>query len=111
MEPANFYFLILPLAVLIVILVSVVLYLATKQEESLYDKEMKKLRIILKSGSMDKKTFERMRNRIKQEIIFAEELERLYALLHDGKIDRDTYMQLRELLEKTFRQRLKGVIA
>jgi len=110
MEPTNFYFFVLPLGVLIVILVSLVLYLAEK-EESLYDKELKKLRIMLRSGTIDKITFERMRNRLKQEITFAEELERLYTLLHDKKIDQDTYVQLRELVEKVFRQRLKRLIA
>jgi len=110
MEPAHFYFLVLPLGVLIVILVSLVLYLAGK-EESLYDKELKKLRIMLRSGTIDKKTFERLRNRLKQEAIFAEELERLHTLLHDKIIDQDTYVQLRKLLEKAFRQRLKTLIA
>jgi len=110
MEPTHFYFFVLPLGVLIVILVSLVLYLAGK-EESLYDKELKKLRVMLLSGTIDKKTFERMRNRLKEEIIFAEELERLYALLDDKKIDKDTCVQLRELLEKAFRQRVRGLIA
>jgi len=111
MEPTYFYFFVLPLGVLIVILVSLVLYLAGKKEESLYDKELKKLRVMLRSGTIDKETFERMRNRLKEELIFAEELERLYTLLADKKIDQDTYMQLRELLGKAFRQRVKGLIA
>ena len=110
MEPTHFYFLVLPLGVLVVILVSLVLYLAEK-EESLYDKELKKLRIMLRSGTIDKKTFERMRNRIKEELIFAEEIQNLHTLLHDKKIDQDTYVQLRELLEKAFRQRLDRLIA
>jgi len=110
MEPTHFYFLVLPLGVLIVILVSVVLYLARK-EESLYDRELNKLRMMVRSGTIDKKTFERMRNRLKEEIIFAEELESLYTLLQDKKIDKDTYVHLRELLEKAFRQRVKGLIA
>ena len=110
MEPTYFYFFVLPLGILIVILVSMVLYLAEKKE-SLYDKELKKLRVMLRSGTIDKETFERMRNRLKEEIIFAEELEGLNTLLHDKVIDQDTYVQLRELLEKAFRQRLKGLIA
>jgi hypothetical protein len=110
MEPAYFYFFVLPLGILIVILVSMVLYLAEK-EESLYDKELKKLRVMLRSGTIDKETFERMRNRLKEEIIFAGELEGLNTLLHDKVIDQDTYVQLRELLEKAFRQRVKGIIA
>ena len=110
MEPTHFYFFVLPLGVLIVILVSMVLYLAEK-EESLYDKESKKLRMMLRSGTIDKKTFERMRNRLKEEIIFAKEIESLHTLLHDKIIDQDTYTQLRKLLEKAFRQRVKRLIA
>ncbi len=109
MEPTHFYFVVLPLAILVAILVSLVLYLGGK-EESLYDKELKKLRMMLRSGTIDKKTFERMRNRVKQETIFAEELERLHTLLQDKKIDQDTYVQLRELLEKAFRERAKTLI-
>lgn len=109
MEPNHFYFVVLPLGVLIVILVMLVLYLARK-EESLYDRESKRLRIMLQSGTIDKKTFERMRNRTKEEITFAEELERLYTLLQKKKIDQDTYMQLMELLEKNFHQRVKELV-
>jgi hypothetical protein len=109
MEPNHFYFVVLPLGVLIVILVSLVLYIARK-EESLYDRESKRLRIMLRSGTIDKKTFERMRNRAKEEIIFAEESERLYALLQKKKIDQDTYVQLIGLLEKNFHNRVKELV-
>ena len=109
MEPTDFYFFVLPLGILIVALVSLALYLARK-EESLYDRESKRLRIMLRSGTINKKTFERMRIRIKEEIIFAEELESLYTLLHDKMINQDTYVKLRELLEKSFRQRVKSLV-
>ena len=109
MEPNHFYFIVLPLGILIVILVTVVLYLARK-EESLYDRESKRLKIMLQSGAIDKETFERMRNRAKEEIIFAEESERLYTLLQKKKIDQDTYMQLMERLEKNFHQRVKELV-
>jgi len=110
MEPSYFYFFVLPLGILIVFLVSLVLYIARK-EESLYDQEIKKLRTMLQSGTIDEETFERMRNRIKQEIIFAEELERIYNLFLDKKIDQDTYVHLRELLEKSFRLKLTKLVA
>jgi hypothetical protein len=105
MEPTYFYFFVLPLAGLIVFLVALVLYLARK-EESLYVRELKKLRKMLMSGKIDKKTFERMRNRLKEESIFTEELESLYALLHDKTINQNAYVRIRELLEKAFRQRV-----
>ncbi len=109
MEPIHFYFIVFPLGVLIVLLVVLVLYLARK-DESLYGRESERLRVMLRSGTIDKKTFERMRNRVKEEIIFAEELERLYTLLQNKKIDQDVYMQLKEQLEKNFRQRVKELV-
>ena len=109
MEPNHFYFVVLPLGVLIVILVSVVLYLARK-EESLYDRESKRLRIMLQSGMIDKTTFERMRNRAKEEIFFAKESERLYGLLQKKKIDQDAYILLTGLLEKKFHHRIKRLV-
>ena len=109
MEPTDFYFFVLPLGILIVALVSLALYLARK-EESLYDRESKRLRMMLRSGTINKKTFERMRIRIKEEIIFAEELQGLHTLLHAKKIDQDTYVQLRGVLENGFRERVKGLI-
>jgi hypothetical protein len=109
MEPNHFYFVVLPLGFLIVILVSLVLYIARK-EETLYDRESKRLREMLRSGTIDQKTFERMRNAVKEEIIFAEELERLYTLLQQKKIDKDAYVQLRGLLEKNFHNRVKELV-
>ena len=106
MEPSYFLFLILPLAALVVILVSLVLYLARK-EESVYDKELKKLTALFWRGTMDKKTFVRMVNRLKQEKIFSGESERLQTLLQDKTIDQDTYVRLRKLLETTFKKRLE----
>lgn len=105
MEPIYFNVIVLPLAVLIVILVSLVLYLAGK-EEGKSDEELEKLRMQLRSGIIDKKTFERMRNRRKQEKIFGDELEKLQTLLRDKIIDDDTYVRLRKLLEMVFTKRL-----
>lgn len=105
MEPSYFLFLILPLAALVVILVSLVLYFA-RNEESVYDKELKKLTALFWSRKIDKKTFVRMVNRTKQEKIFNEESERLQTLLQDKTIDQDTYLRLRKVLETTFKERL-----
>jgi hypothetical protein len=105
MEPHFFYFVVLPLGALIAILVSLVLYQARK-EDGPQERELKKLEAMFRSGTIDQKTFERMRNRLKEEAIFAKELEDLYTLLHDKTIDQDAYVKLRELLEKSFRQRI-----
>lgn len=105
MEPAYFNTIVLPLAALIIILVSLVLYLARK-EENMSAEELEKLRTQLRSRTIDKKTFERMRNRLKQEKIFDDELEKLQTLLRDKIIDQDTYVRLRKLLEIAFTKRL-----
>jgi hypothetical protein len=56
MEPSYFFFLIMPLAILVVFLVGLVLYNARKEEDD-YENEVKKLRQLLFSGKLDKKIF------------------------------------------------------
>ncbi|HDQ05406.1 MAG TPA: hypothetical protein ENN36_01625 [Candidatus Bathyarchaeota archaeon] len=108
MEPNHFFFLVLPLAVLVVFLVAVVLYRARK-EEDYYELQVKKLRQLLFSGKMDKKTFLNLRNRLKNEKIFTTESKKLLALLSSEKIDGETYVRLRQVLEKSYRDRIDKV--
>lgn len=90
MIPTDFYFLVLPLGVLVFILASLVLYIARKEEKK--EKKLKKLM----------RTY--VRNRLKQEKIFTLELEKLEALLRDKSIDQDTYARLRQILDINFAQ-------
>lgn len=108
MEPVDFYRFVLPLGVMIILLVSVVLYIAKREEP---DEELERLRRQLRSGMIDKKAFERMRNRLKLERIFAEELEKLKKMLQKKAIDQDHYARLRKLLEMSFTKRLEGLDA
>jgi len=105
MEPSYFFFLVLPLAVLVVFLVAIVLYHARK-EEDYYEIQVKKLRQLLFSGKLDKKNFLNLRNRLMQEKIFTAESKKLLALLSSEKIDGETYVRLRQVLEKSFRDKL-----
>jgi hypothetical protein len=105
MEPSYFFFLIMPLAILIVFLVALVIYHARKEEDE-YENEVKKLRQLFFSGKLDKKNFLNLRSRLKHEKIFAAESKKLLALLSDEKIDEETYVRLRQVLEKSFRDRL-----
>jgi hypothetical protein len=105
MEPDYFFFLILPLAVLVVFLVALVIYHARK-EEDYYETEVKKLRKLFFSGKLDKRNFLNLRNRLKNEKIFTAESKKLLTLLSDEKIDEETYVRLRQVLEKSFRDRL-----
>jgi len=97
MEPTDFYSFVLPLGVLLVILVSLVLYLARK-EESL-EKRWNRL------------TRAYISDRLKQEKIFAEELEKLQILLQEKSVDQDTYVRLKKLLERSLTRRLERLNA
>ena len=53
MEPNYFFFLILPLALLVFFLVALVIYNSRTKEDN-YEKEIKKLRRLLFTGKLDK---------------------------------------------------------
>jgi len=89
MEPSEFFFLILPLGALIVILVSLVLYLARK-EEIIHGKELETLSELLLSGTIDKENF----------------APTLQALRDDKIIDQDAYERLRKIFEVAFKERI-----
>ena len=80
MESSYFFYLVLPLAALVVFLVGIILYYSRKEEDN-YEKEVKKLRQLLISGKMDKKSFLGMRNRIQHEKNFNAESKKLLSLL------------------------------
>jgi hypothetical protein len=56
MEPNQFFLVILPLASIIGILVVVVFYLARRNEETSFEKEMKELRKSLLQGKLDRES-------------------------------------------------------
>ena len=91
MEPTDFYYLVLPLAGLVGILVLMVLYHARKEE-----RHKKKLAKLARAH---------MRNRLKQREVFAKQLEILDAQLHNKTIDKNTYARLKKVLEINFVKR------
>lgn len=97
MEPTDFYSFVLPLGVLIVILVSLALSIARK-EESL-------------EKSWNRLTRAYMKDRFEQEKSYAEELEKLQTLLQEKSIDQDTYVRLKKILERSLKRRLKRLNA
>lgn len=105
MEPSYFFYLIMPLALLVVFLVAIILYNSRKEEDE-YEKEVKKLRQLLLSGKLDKKNFLNTRSRVEYEKNFSTESKRLFDLLSEEKIDEHTYVRLRQVLEKTYQDRL-----
>ena len=109
MESSQFFFIVLPLAILIGILVGVVFYLAKEGEKDDYEKEMKKIRKLLLKGKLDKKTFVHIRDNLKIEDIFADETQRLDNMLKEKTIDSDAYVRMKKILEITFNDRLEKV--
>ena len=108
MEPSYFFYMILPLAVLVVFLVVLVIHYARKEDDD-YENEVKKLRQMFFSGKLDKKTFVNQRSKLKNEKIFAVESKKLLTLLSESKIDEETYVRLRQVLEKSYRDRLDKI--
>lgn len=84
MDPSEFFFLILPLAALVAILIAVVLYLARK-EDTVQHKEMETLHELMRTGEIDKDNFDVV----------------LQGLVSKKVIDKDSCERLRKLLEKS----------
>jgi len=82
MDPTELFLLLLPLAVMLVILVIMVLYLAAKND-NLRHKEVEKLNELMRTGAVDKENF------------FME----LQTMVHDKIINKDFCEQLEKLLE------------
>lgn len=105
MDSSYFFFLVVPLASLVVFLVALVLYHA-RDDEDVYEAQVKKLRKLWLSGKLDRKTFVRTRNQVRHEKNFSIESKKLLSLLSDEKIDKATYARLRHILETSYRDRL-----
>ena len=106
MQPEIFFSVVVPLAIIIAVLVSVVYYLSRKTEETDFEKEMRALRISFYKGKIDRKTFLYMRENFKAENHFSEESKRLDAMFGDKKMDSDTYIRMKKVLEISFNDRL-----
>ena len=107
MEPTYFFYLIMPLAIIVVFLVALIIYTSRKKEDE-YEKKIKILRKLLLSGKLNKENFSNMISRVTQVKNFNAESKNLFSLLSEEKIDADTYFRLRQVLEKSFRNRLKN---
>jgi len=99
MEPSQFFFLILPLATIIAVLVAVVFYLSRKTEETNYEKEIKELRRLLIKGKLDRKSFLYIRDNLKAEDHFTDESKQLDDIMKQKKMDPDTYVRTKKFLK------------
>jgi hypothetical protein len=109
MEPSQFFFIIIPLALLVAILVIVVFYLSSKTDETDYEKEMKRLRQLLIKGKLDRDSFLNIRANLRAEDLFADESQRMDEMIKNQQIDPDTYIRLKKVLEYGFNERLEKI--
>jgi hypothetical protein len=100
---------ILPLATIITLSASVLVYRSRKTKETDYEKEMKKLRQLLLKGKLDRKTFLHIRDNLKVEDLFADETQRLDNLLEQKNIDSETYRRMKTILKMSFNERLEKI--
>ena len=87
MEPAEFLFLILPLAALVTVLVVVVLYLARK-EDNIRHEDVEALNELMQTGVLNKENFYYM----------------LQDLAHNRMIDEGSRDRLGKLVEESFNE-------
>ena len=106
MEPSQFIFIVLPLAIIIAILIVVVFYLAKRTEETDYEKEIKELRRSFLKGKIDQKNFLYIRENLKREHLFCEESKKLDDMLEHKQMDPDTYVRMKKALEMSFDEKL-----
>ena len=91
MDPNQFYFLILPLAILVVILVIMVVYYARK-ENRISNIEMQMIHELMRPGEFDKVKFSTT----------------LQSLFHKKLIDKKSYERMDNLLEEYFAEAEKS---
>ena len=109
MEIVQLVNIILPLALIITISVSVILYSRRKNEKTDYEKEMKRLRQLLLKGKLDRKSFLRVRDNLKVEELFADETKRLDNMLMQKSIDSETYRRMKKILKMSFTKKLDKI--
>ena len=106
MYPSLFITAVLPLALIVFVLVSVVYYLSRKTEETNFEKEMKELRKSLIQGKLDRTSFLYIIDNLKAENHFSEESQKMDEMFEDKKLDSETYLRMKKVLEMSFNKRL-----
>ena len=106
MNSSLFFTSVLPLALIVVVLLSIAYYFLRKTKESKYEKELKELRRSLFKGEIDRNSYLVSRDKLKAEIHFFGESQRLNKMLEHKKIDLDTYSRMKEILEMRFNEKL-----
>ena len=108
MEPIDLMYVLLSLLGIASVLILVILYRSRKTSETDYEKEMKKLQLLLK-GKLDKKTFLHIKDNLKVEDLFGDETQRLDNLLKEKNIDPETYCRMKQILNTAFNEKLEKI--
>ncbi len=97
------------LIALIIVLVSVFMFRYRRNKETNYEKEMKKLRLSLLQGKLDRRSFLYIKDNLKVEDLFGEETQRLDHMLEQKSIDSETYCRMKKILNMTFNEKLEKI--
>ena len=97
------------LIALIIVLVSVFMFRYRRNKETNYEKEMKKLRLSLLQGKLDRRSFLYIKDNLKVEDLFGEETQRLDDMLDQKSIDSETYCRMKKILNMTFNEKLEKI--
>jgi hypothetical protein len=110
MIDSNLLNLLLPLASIgAIAIIGILLFQRRKNDETDYEKEMKKLRQLLLKGKLDRKTFLQIRDNLRVEDIYADEIQRLDNLLQQKNIDSETHRRMKKILEMNLKERLDKI--
>lgn len=98
MQFADFALVVAPLAVMVYVLVFGVFYFARRKDKQ--DVELGKLKTLLHSGDIDKKTFQSRKVGLTQRRAYLTQVENLHEMLRQESIDKETYVRLRKILSQ-----------
>lgn len=90
-------------------LVFVILFYRRKNIETNYEKEMKKLRLDLLQGKLDRKSFLYIKDNLKVEDLFSEETKRIDQMLNEKSIDQETFCRMKQILSMTVNEKLQKI--
>jgi len=97
------------LIALVTVLAFVIIFHHRKNKETNYEQEMKKLRLALLQGKLDRKSFMYIKDNLRVEDLFGEETQRLDNMLKEKNIDSETYSRMKKILSMTFNEKLQKI--
>ena len=93
----------------VTVLASVIIIYHRKNKETNYEKEMKKLRLDLLQGKLDRKSFLYIKDNLRAEDLFGEETKKLENMLKEKSIEPENYRRMKKILSMTFNEKLQKI--